>query len=141
MKAEHKELIKELSALLKENNLHEIEYQENGVLLKVVGQVQTQAVPVVQPSVQSQQISADKPKEEKNILTSPMVGVVYLSPSPDAPAYVKVGDTVSVGQTICLVEAMKTFNPITAQKAGKIKAVLIDSGVPVEYNQPLFELE
>ncbi|MBE6446222.1 MAG: acetyl-CoA carboxylase, biotin carboxyl carrier protein [Alphaproteobacteria bacterium] len=141
MKAEHKELIKELSALLKENNLHEIEYQENGVLLKVVGQVQAQAVPVVQPVAQSQQISADKPKEEKNILTSPMVGVVYLSPSPDAPAYVKVGDTVSVGQTICLVEAMKTFNPITAQKAGKIKAVLIDSGVPVEYNQPLFELE
>ena len=141
MKAEHKELIKELSALLKENNLHEIEYQENGVLLKVVGQVQAQAVPVVQPSAQSQQISADKPKEEKNILTSPMVGVVYLSPSPDAPTYVKVGDTVSVGQTICLVEAMKTFNPITAQKAGKIKAVLIDSGVPVEYNQPLFELE
>ncbi len=141
MKAEHKELIKELSALLKENNLHEIEYQENGVLLKVVGQVQAQAVPVVQPMVQPQQNSADKPKEEKNILTSPMVGVVYLSPSPDAPAYVKVGDTVSVGQTICLVEAMKTFNPITAQKAGKIKAVLIDSGVPVEYNQPLFELE
>lgn len=141
MKAEHKELIKELSALLKENNLHEIEYQENGVLLKVVGQVQTQAVPVAQPMAQPPQISADKPKEEKNILTSPMVGVVYLSPSPDAPAYVKVGDTVSVGQTICLVEAMKTFNPITAQKAGKIKAVLIDSGVPVEYNQPLFELE
>ena len=141
MKAEHKELIKELSALLKENNLHEIEYQENGVLLKVVGQVQAQTVPVAQPMAQPQQISADKPKEEKNILTSPMVGVVYLSPSPDAPAYGKVGDTVSVGQTICLVEAMKTFNPITAQKAGKIKAVLIDSGVPVEYNQPLFELE
>ena len=141
MKAEHKELIKELSALLKENNLHEIEYQENGVLLKVVGQVQAQAVPVVQSVAQPQQVMADKPKDEKNILTSPMVGVVYLSPSPDAPTYVKVGDTVSVGQTICLVEAMKTFNPITAQKAGKIKAVLIDSGVPVEYNQPLFELE
>ena len=141
MKAEHKELIKELSALLKENNLHEIEYQENGVLLKVVGQVQAQAVPMVQQVAQPQQILADKPKEEKNILTSPRVGVVYLSPSPDAPAYVKVGDTVSVGQTICLVEAMKTFNPITAQKAGKIKAILIDSGVPVEYNQPLFELE
>ena len=138
MKAEHKELIKELSDLLKENNLHEIEYQENGVLLKVVGQ--TQPVPVVMPSTPaSTQVQPEK--QEKNILTCPMVGVVYLAPSPDAPTYVKVGDTISVGQTICLVEAMKTFNPITAQKAGKVKAVLVDSGAPVEYNQPLFELE
>ena len=139
MKQEHKELIKELSSLLKENNLHEIEYQENGVLLKVVAQ--TQAVPVVMPSTPASTQSQPTEKQEKNILTCPMVGVVYLAPSPDAPTYVKVGDTISVGQTICLVEAMKTFNPITAQKAGKVKAVLVESGAPVEYNQPLFELE
>ena len=78
---------------------------------------------------------------DKNLLISPMVGVAYLSPSPDAPTYIKVGDTISEGQTICLIEAMKTFNPITATKGGKVKAVLIESGTPVEYNQPLFELE
>ena len=102
MKAEHKELIKELSDLLKENNLHEIEYQENGVLLKVVAQ--TQAVPVVMPSTPASTQSQPAEKQEKNILTCPMVGVVYLAPSPDAPTYVKVGDTISVGQTICLVD-------------------------------------
>ena len=70
-----------------------------------------------------------------------MVGVAYLAPSPDAPTYIKVGDTISEGQTICLIEALKTFNPITATKGGKVKAVLVESGAPVEYNQPLFELE
>ena len=137
MKQEHKDLIKELTGLLAENNLNEIEYSENGVHLKVVRHtpatnVATKATPVAEPK---------KEQEAKNLLISPMVGVAYLSPSPDAPTYIKVGDTISEGQTICLIEAMKTFNPITATKGGKVKAVLIESGSPVEFNQPLFELE
>lgn len=136
MKQEHKDLIKELSALLRENKLHEIEYQENGVLLKVVAEGTNVVAPVSQhPVIQKEE------KKEKDYLTCPMVGVVYLSASPEAKPYVNVGDSVVAGQTICLVEAMKTFNPITAQKSGKIKAILVDSGAPVEFNQPLFELE
>ena len=138
MKQEHKDLIKELSVLLRENNLHEIEYQENGVLLKVVAEGTVQSVPVASPKSSTE---SKEDKVEKNFLTSPMVGVIYLSPSPEAKPYIKVGDTVSAGQTIALVEAMKTFNPITAQKAGKVKEVLVSSGAPVEFNQPLFELE
>lgn len=139
MKQEHKAMIKELADLLQENSLNEIEYAENGVHLRVVRHtpattVAPIATPVAEPKKEEQ-------NEAKNLLISPMVGVAYLSPSPDAPTYIKVGDTISEGQTICLIEAMKTFNPITATKGGKVKAVLIDSGSPVEYNQPLFELE
>jgi len=137
MKQEYKDLIKELTGLLAENGLNEIEYGENGVHLRVVRHTPaTNVAPVSTPVAEPK-----KEQEAKNLLISPMVGVAYLSPSPDAPTYIKVGDTISEGQTICLIEAMKTFNPITATKGGKVKAVLIESGAPVEFNQPLFELE
>ena len=137
MKQEHKAMIKELADLLQENSLNEIEYSENGVHLRVVRHTHpTMVAPVATPVAEPK-----KEQEAKNLLISPMVGVAYLAPSPDAPTYIKVGDTITEGQTICLIEAMKTFNPITATKGGKVKAVLIESGAPVEYNQPLFELE
>ena len=137
MKQEHKAMIKELADLLGENSLNEIEYAENGVHLRVVRHTPpTNVAPVATPIAEPK-----KEQESQNLLISPMVGVAYLAPSPDAPTYIKVGDTISEGQTICLIEAMKTFNPITATKGGKVKAVLIESGAPVEYNQPLFELE
>ena len=138
MKQEHKAMIKELADLLQENGLNEIEYAENGVHLRVVRHTPaTNVAPVATPVAEPKKEQTDT----KNLLISPMVGVAYLAPSPDAPTYIKVGDTISEGQTICLIEAMKTFNPITATKGGKVKAVLIESGAPVEYNQPLFELE
>ena len=138
MKQEHKAMIKELADLLQENSLNEIEYAENGVHLRVVRHIPpTNIAPTATPVVEQKK----EQTENKNLLISPMVGVAYLSPSPDAPTYIKVGDTISEGQTICLIEAMKTFNPITATKGGKVKAVLVESGAPVEYNQPLFELE
>ena len=138
MKQEHKEMIKELADLLQENSLNEIEYSENGVHLRVVRHTPaTNVAPIATPVTEPKK----EQTEAKNLLISPMVGVAYLAPSPDAPTYVKVGDTITEGQTICLIEAMKTFNPITATKGGKVKAVLIESGAPVEYNQPLFELE
>ncbi len=138
MKQEHKAMIKELADLLQENSLNEIEYAENGVHLRVVRHTPaTNVAPVATPVAEPKKEQTDT----KNLLISPMVGVAYLSPSPDAPTYIKVGDTITEGQTICLIEAMKTFNPITATKGGKVKAVLIESGAPVEYNQPLFELE
>ena len=136
MKQEHKAMIKELADLLQENSLNEIEYAENGVHLKVVRHTPaTNVAPVSTPVAEPK-----KEQEAKNLLISPMVGVAYLSPSPDAPTYIKVGDTISEGQTICLIEAMKTFNPIKADKAGRITEILIETGSPVEYNQPLFRI-
>ena len=72
---------------------------------------------------------------------SPMVGVVYLSSDPNSPDYVKVGDTVSAGDTVCLIEAMKTFNPVKAHMAGKITKILVSGGDPVEYGEPLIIIE
>jgi acetyl-CoA carboxylase biotin carboxyl carrier protein len=70
-----------------------------------------------------------------------MVGTVYLSAEPGAPAFVKIGDTVTAGQTLLVVEAMKTFNPIPAPRAGKVVAILVTDAQPVEYGEPLVILE
>lgn len=81
------------------------------------------------------------PHSDKHTLKAPMVGTVYLSPSPNAKAFIEIGQTVKVGDVICLIEAMKMFNQIEADKAGTITARLIDNGTPVEFNQPLFVIE
>jgi acetyl-CoA carboxylase biotin carboxyl carrier protein len=72
---------------------------------------------------------------------SPMVGVFYRSSSPGAPAFIEVGDVVTVGQTLCLLEAMKLFNELKAEQEGRVKAIHVESGQPVEFGQLLFELE
>ena len=74
-------------------------------------------------------------------IKSPMIGTFYRSSSPEKPAFVNVGDEVSVGQTICIVEAMKLFNEIESEVAGRIVKVLVDDASPVEYDQPLFLIE
>lgn len=70
-----------------------------------------------------------------------MVGVVYLSADPNSPDYVKIGSSVEQGDTVCLIEAMKTFNPVKAHRAGKVTKILIASGDPVEYGEPLIVIE
>jgi acetyl-CoA carboxylase biotin carboxyl carrier protein len=72
---------------------------------------------------------------------APMVGVMYLSPEPGAPAFVKIGDMVSEGQTLLLIEAMKTFNPVKATRAGKVAQILVENGAPVEYGEILVIIE
>lgn len=147
MENEQKQAIAELAALLHENRLSEIEYESNGVYIRLAAPsvntnvtVQSAAAPVaVVPAVEPQ---VSEPASKKGqVITSPMVGVVYLSKDPNTPPFVKVGDKVSVGQTVCLVEAMKTFNPIKSTKAGTVTEVLVESGSPVEYDQPLFTVE
>lgn len=133
-------IIKDLARMLRETGLSEIDYEKDGLRLRVASHA---AAPVqVAPAAVLETKSEKTPEEKpKNYVNSPIVGVVYLSPNPNAPTFVKAGDTVKVGQTLCMVEAMKTFNPVVAEKAGKIKAVLVESGAPVEYQQPLFEME
>jgi len=83
-----------------------------------------------------------KPQEvEGHVLKAPMVGTAYLAPSPDAPAFVKVGDKVKVGDPLCIIEAMKMMNRIEADQAGTIAAVLVENGKPVEFDQPLFIIQ
>ncbi len=147
MEQDQKQSIKELADLLHENNLGEIEYEANGVYIRlaaptahtamtVAGAAPAPAVVEAKPAPVA--IEAEAPKYDT--IDSPMVGVVYLSKDPKSEPFVKVGDMVSVGQTVCLVEAMKTFNPIKSTKSGKVVEVLVESGSPVEYGQPLFSV-
>jgi acetyl-CoA carboxylase biotin carboxyl carrier protein len=81
------------------------------------------------------------PKEEGSAITSPMVGTFYRKPGPDSPAFASVGDVISEGQTLCIIEAMKVMNEITAEKSGTITAVLVEDGTPVQYGDALFRIK
>ena len=81
------------------------------------------------------------PEETSHTLKSPMVGTFYRSPSPGSPAFVEIGQMVSKGQTLCIIEAMKLLNEIESDMSGVVKAVLVENGQPVEYGQPLFSIE
>jgi acetyl-CoA carboxylase biotin carboxyl carrier protein len=82
-----------------------------------------------------------KPRNDEHMVTSPMVGTYYASPSPGAKSFVEVGSEIKVGQILCIIEAMKMMNQIESDKAGKITAVLAKNGDPVEFGQPLFVIE
>ena len=145
-----KKLVAEMSRLLRDNNLSELEYEKDGERIKVAAAT---SVPVAVPahsaaSVASTAASAtskdstndaakDTPKDGTVGITSPMVGMVYLSPSPDAPPFVKVGEKVRKGKTIMLVEAMKTMNPVQATTAGVVEQIAVSNESPVEYGQLL----
>jgi acetyl-CoA carboxylase biotin carboxyl carrier protein len=85
--------------------------------------------------------SAAKPKPNEHVITAPMVGTFYASPSPGAKAFVDIGDEVKVGQVLCIIEAMKMMNQIEADRAGRITSIMARSGDPVEFGQPLFVVE
>lgn len=144
--------IKKLIELLEESNLNEIEIQEGeesirlsrGVVAPVYADVPPVAA-VTAPTASIEpvpivEVTSDAPNIE-NALTSPMVGSFYTSPKPGDPSFVNIGDTVKVGDVLCIIEAMKIFNQIEADRAGKIVAILKDSGEPVEYGEPLFIIE
>ena len=84
---------------------------------------------------------AAEPEQKGHALKSPMVGTFYRAPSPGAPSFVEIGQSVSKGQTLCIIEAMKLLNEIESDVAGTIKAILVENGQPVEYGQPLFLIE
>ncbi len=96
----------------------------------------TQTAPV--PAAES---AAPKPKPNEHVITAPMVGTFYASPSPGAKAFVEIGDEIKVGQVLCIIEAMKMMNQIEADKAGKIASIMARNGDPVEFGQPLFVVE
>lgn len=145
--------IRELAKILRETDLSEIELVEKDARLRVVRQVTTAAVtqvvaaaPVAAPvaaapaaaaAAAPEALDADHP----GAVTSPMVGVAYLAPEPGAAPYVTMGAKVAAGQTLLLIEAMKTFNQIKAPKAGTVTRILIESGTPVEFGEPLLIIE
>lgn len=144
------ELVRQLATILDETDLSEIEYDTGNLKIRVARQIgqTTVMAPSTAPAMAAAPASADTgsapptdPTSHPGAVKAPMVGVSYLSSEPDAPPFVKVGDTVSEGQTILLIEAMKTFNPVIAPKSGKITSILVTDGQPVEFDQPLAVIE
>ncbi len=144
--------IRELAALIDETGLSEIEIEQNGQRLRVTRQAAMVAAaaasfasapgPVMSEPVASGTPSgAPAPRRETGTtITSPMVGTVYVAPEPGKPAFVKVGDQVKEGDTLLIVEAMKTMNPIAAPRAGTISEVCVSDSQPVEFGQALIVL-
>ncbi len=140
------ELVRELAELLNDTGLTEIEYGQDDWHVRVAKNVTVAATaaPVISAAPASSAPAEDSGADLANhpgAVNSPMVGVAYLAPDPDSPNFANVGDNVTEGQTLCLVEAMKVFNPIHAPKAGKVTRVLVASGSPVEFGDPLFIIE
>ena len=145
--------IKKLIELLEETGISEIEIKEGEESLRLSRHshsMEPQPIRYVSappPTVQqpaSASAPSTKPAEAVNSahqLRSPMVGTMYTSPSPDAPPFVTTGQSVKVGDTLCIIEAMKMFNEIEADRTGTITAILIANGDPIEYDQPLFTIE
>lgn len=140
-----KELIRDLAHLLDETDLTEIEIEQNGIRVRVQrGPAQIAPAAPVATALPTPARSSEKPGESAHhpgTVTSPMVGTAYRSAEPGAARFVEVGSVVSENQTLLIVEAMKTFNPIVAPRAGKVTAILVDDGQPVEFGEPLIIIE
>ncbi|PZO53405.1 MAG: acetyl-CoA carboxylase biotin carboxyl carrier protein [Alphaproteobacteria bacterium] len=142
-------LVRELAQILDDTGLSEIEVEHGELRLRIARTLTAAAAPAATHYVQAAPApvaaaSAPAPADaaaHPGAVPSPMVGTAYLSPEPGAPAFIKVGDTVAAGQTMLVVEAMKTFNPIPAPRAGKVVAILVTDAQPVEYGEPLVILE
>ncbi len=141
------ELVRTLAELLDDSNLTEIEYDTGTLRIRVARQgvpaaayhpamAAIPAAPVAQPAV----IAPDD-ASHPGAVTSPMVGIAYLSSDPGAPKFIEVGQSVSEGQTLMLIEAMKTFNPIRAPRGGKVIRILVTDSQPVEFGEPLAIIE
>ena len=146
------ELVRELATLLAETDLSEIEVEKGDLRIRVARAVTASVVlpapvaagPPPLPAKSAPVANSESPasaKQQPGVVLSPMVGTAYRRPSPDSKAFVEVGSRVEVGDKLVLVEAMKTFNEISAPRAGVVTAIFIEDGQPVEYGEPLLVVE
>jgi len=152
------DLVRQLADILNETDLTEIEVEKDDLKIKVKREVTVAAAPVHYAAAPAPQVAAPQapaapapaamPSDPATIVArsgeevkSPMVGTAYLQPSPEAPPFVQPGDKVKKGQTLLIVEAMKTMNPIQAPRDGVVKEVLVGDAQPVEFGEPLVLLE
>jgi acetyl-CoA carboxylase biotin carboxyl carrier protein len=148
-----KELIRELAALLEETGLTEIEVEHDGKRIRVARGVNLTTTLTTTGDVPAAE-SRDNPRPAKRAstqtdkfivhpgtVTSPMVGTAYRSPEPGSPPFVEIGTRVAAGQTLLIIEAMKTMNQIPSPRAGTVIAILVEDGQPVEYGEPLAVIE
>jgi acetyl-CoA carboxylase biotin carboxyl carrier protein len=139
------DLIRELARLLDETGLSEIEYERDGQRVRVARQAHV-AAPARQPApadppAPAAETTPPDPAKHPGVITSPMVGTAYVGPEPGARPFVEVGSRVEAGDTLLIVEAMKTMNQIPSPRAGTVIQVLIEDGQPVEFGEPLMIVE
>lgn len=140
-------LVRKLGLLLKETGLTELEFESGDQRIRVTAQAAPTTVVHAAPTVRNVAPAAGNPgaaapaAAPKNALTSPMVGTVYLASEPGGTPFVKVGDRVTKGQTVLIIEAMKVMNPISAPANGVVKEVLVQDAQPVEFAEPLLVIE
>jgi acetyl-CoA carboxylase biotin carboxyl carrier protein len=141
-------LVRQLAELLDETQLTEIEVQDGDRRVRVVRKISAAAAPVYAapppPAPVAPPAAAAAPVpagDHPGTVKSPMVGTVYLAGDPGSNPFVQPGDSVAAGATLLIVEAMKVMNPITAPRAGTVKAILVENGQPVEFDQPLVIVE
>jgi len=151
------DLVRQLATILKETDLTEIEVEQGHLKIKVarnlsqmaplyshapVAQIQPMpAMPVASNPLPTPMAASPASDNHANAVNSPMVGTVYLQGQPGSPAFIKLGDSVKAGQTLLIIEAMKTMNAIAAPRAGKITAILVSDGQPVEFGAPLVVID
>lgn len=143
------DLIRQLATLLDETNLTEIELEQKDLRVRVARQVTVEAhsvahaapAAVAAPAAPKESAVSADPANHPGAVTSPMVGTAYMAPEPGARPFVEIGSTVSEGETILIVEAMKTMNQIPATKSGKVTSILVEDGQPVEFGEPLVIIE
>jgi len=152
--------IKKLIELLEESGIAEIEIKEGEEAVRIsrmptgsaaVHSMPAYAMPMAAPvaapapaaaaSAAPAEVPAPRPRPNEHVVTAPMVGTFYSAPSPGAKAFVEIGDEVKVGQTLCIIEAMKMMNQIESDKAGRVTSIMAQNGDPVEFGQPLFVVE
>lgn len=146
-------LVRKLADILTETGLSEIEVEQGALKIRVAKQITAAAVhhvaapapmpaaPAPAPAVAAPPAEATPAVAKGDAVKSPMVGTVYLQPNPGSPSFVKLGDTVEAGQTLFIIEAMKTMNPIPAPRAGKVVQILVEDATPVEFGEPLAIIE
>ena len=146
-------LVRKLADILTETGLSEIEVEHNDLKIRVAktltaapaaaqyGAAPAPLVAAPAPAASGEAAPAAEPQRKGDVVNSPMVGTVYLQPQPDSPPFVAVGDTVTAGQTLLIVEAMKTMNPIPAPRGGKIVEIIVQDAQPVEFGEPLVVIE
>ena len=148
-------VISKLAEILDKNQLTTLNYEDESCKISLTREISGGVVPAYVPTPQpvAAAAAAAAPAEEEtkeaivdysnnpNAVKTPMVGVVYLSSNPNSANYVKVGDSVNEGDTLCLIEAMKICNPVKAPRAGKVAKMLVETGDPIEYGEPLIVIE
>jgi acetyl-CoA carboxylase biotin carboxyl carrier protein len=143
--------LRQLVVLMNEHELGEIDLRQGPMRIRLRKQVELASAPVEARPAAAPPAAGAPPgptaapaaatDEHLVLIKSPMVGTYYASPSPDSPAFVKIGDRVGRETTVCIIEAMKVFNEIPAETVGQVVAVLVETGAPVEFGQPLFKVD